>query len=60
MEKIVLKKQTQKSKMRRAVVVVKPETYKKINDLSIETAQPVETIVQTLLEEALKYVEVEA
>ena len=59
MEKIIIKKQTEKSKMRRATVVVKPETYKRLNDLSVETAQPVETIVNILLEAALENVEVE-
>lgn len=59
MEKIIIKKQEVKSKMRRATVVVKPETYKKVNDLSVETGQPIETIVQILLEEALKNVEVQ-
>lgn len=58
MEKIVIKKQDVKSRNRRATVVVKPETYMKISELSFETNTPVETLVNTLLTEALKYVEV--
>lgn len=58
MNKIILTKQEEKSKMRRATVVVKPETYKAVNDLSLETHRPVEEIVNILLTEALKNVEV--
>jgi hypothetical protein len=58
MEKIIIEKKNQKSRNRRATVVVKPETYKKISDLSFETNQPMETIVDILLTEALKYVEI--
>ena len=49
-----------KSRYRRATVVVKPETYMKISELSFESNTPVETLVNTLLVEALKYVEVKA
>ncbi len=59
MEKIVIKKIEKKSKNRRATVVVKPETYKRISDLSFETNQPIETIVQILLDAALKSVEIQ-
>lgn len=58
MEKIIIQKQNAKSKNRRATVVVKPETYRRISDISFETNTPIETIVETLLTEALKYVEI--
>lgn len=58
MDKIIIKKQEGKSKVRRATVVVKPETYKRINDISIETNQPIETITNILLEAALENVEI--
>ena len=58
MDKIIIKKQEVKSKARRATVVVKPETYKRISDISIETNQPVETITNILLEAALENVEI--
>ena len=58
MEKIIIQKQNAKSKNRRATVVVKPETYRRISDISFETNTPFETIVETLLTEALKYVEI--
>lgn len=58
MDKIIIKKQEVKSKARRATVVVKPETYKRINDISIETNQPIETITNILLEAALENVEI--
>lgn len=58
MEKIFIEKKEPKSRNRRATVVIKPETYKKISDLSFEANQPVETIVELLLSEALKYVEI--
>ena len=58
MDKIIIKKQEVKSRARRATVVVKPETYKQINDISIETNQPIETITNILLEAALENVEI--
>lgn len=58
MDKIIIKKQETKSKTRRATVVVKPETYKRIYDIAIETNQPVETITNILLEAALDNVEI--
>lgn len=58
MDKIIIKKQIGKSKARRATVVVKPETYKKINDISVETNLPIETITNILLEAALENVEI--
>jgi hypothetical protein len=58
MDKIIIKKQEGKSKVRRATVVVKPETYKRINDISVETNQPIETITNILLEAALENVEI--
>lgn len=59
MEKIIIKKQNPKGKTRRATVVVKPETYKRIYELSLETNQPIETITNILLEAALENVEIE-
>lgn len=59
MEKIIIKKQEPKGRCRRAAVTVKPETYRQISDLSFATNQPIETIVDMLLTEALKYVEIE-
>ena len=58
MDKITIKRQECKSKVRRATVVVKPETYKRINDISVETNQPIETITNILLEAALENVEI--
>lgn len=59
MDKIIIKKQTPKSKTRRAAVTVKPETYRKISDISFETNVPIESIVEVLLTEALKHIEIE-
>lgn len=58
MDKIIIKKQEGKSRVRRAAVTVKPETYKRISDISIETNQPIETITNILLEAALENVEI--
>lgn len=58
MDKIIIKKQEGKSRARRATVVVKPETYKRISDISIETNQPIETITNILLKAALENVEI--
>ena len=58
MEKIVIKKTETKIKTRRATVVVKPETYKRIYDIALETNQPIETITNILLEAALENVEI--
>lgn len=58
MDKIVFNKQAPKGKCRRAAVTVKPETYRRISDLSFDTNIPIEMIVQVLLEEALKHVEI--
>lgn len=59
MEKIIITKQLDNRKTnRRASVAIKPETYKKICDISFEANVPIETITQMLLEEALKYVEI--
>ena len=59
MDKIVIKKQEPKGKERRAAVMVKPETYRRISEISFDTNTPIETIVQMLLEEALKHVVIE-
>lgn len=59
MDKIIITRQNPKGKNRRATVVVKPEMYRRISDISFETNTPIETIVNTLLEEALKYVEIQ-
>lgn len=59
MEKIIIKKQAQKGRMKRTSVVVKPETYVKVYELAHEVNQPVETIVDLLLTEALKHVEIQ-
>ena len=58
MEKIVIKKTETKAKARRATVVVKPEIYKRIYDIALETNQPIETITNILLEAALEDVEI--
>lgn len=58
MDKIIIKKQEGKSRVRRAAVAVKPETYKRIYDISIETNQPIETITNILLEAALENIEI--
>ena len=59
MEKIIIKKQEPTRKAKRTSVVVKPETYVKIYELAHEVNQPVETIVDLLLTEALKNVEIQ-
>ena len=60
MDKIIIAKQPSNRKSnRRATVVIKPDTYMKICDIAFRTNVPIETITQTLLEEALKYVEIE-
>lgn len=48
MDKIIIKKQEGKPRARRATVVVKPETYKRITEISIETNHPIETITNIL------------
>lgn len=58
MDKIIIKKQECKPKTRRATVVVKPETYQRISEISIETNQPIESITNILLEAALENVEI--
>lgn len=59
MEKIVLKKEEKSRKTRRHSVIVTDETYIKICQVSSETNIPVEKIVNRLLEEALKNVEIQ-
>ena len=59
MEKIVLKRQSIDIKPRRSSVVVKPETYVKVYTLARELNMPMETLVDTLLREALNAVEIE-
>lgn len=59
MEKIVLKRQNSNKKPRRSAVIVKPETYIKVYALAQEVNMPVESVVDTLLQEALNAVEVE-
>lgn len=56
MGRIKIKKQAPTK--RRATVVVKPETYARIYNISLEANAPVETVVDILLQEALKDVEV--
>ena len=58
MEKIIIKRSERKRKERRATVVVKPEMYKQISDISFETNVPIETIVNMMLEEAIKNIEI--
>lgn len=59
MEKIVLKKEEKSRKTRRHSVIVTDETYIKICQISSETNIPVEKIVNRLLEETLKNVEIQ-
>ena len=58
MGEIVLKK-TSKATRRRAAVSVPAETYMKVYTLAHEVGMPIERLVETLLEEALKQVRVE-
>lgn len=58
MDKIIIHKQAPASKTRRAAVIVKPETYKRISNISIDTNLPIETITNILLEAALENVEI--
>lgn len=53
-----IKIQKQPAPKKRAAVIVKPEVYGKIYELSHRTNTPIETITNILLEEALKEVEV--
>lgn len=58
MEKIIIKKQAIEKKYRRASVAVKPEMYVKIQEIAAESNQSIETIVNILLGEAIKHVEI--
>ncbi len=58
MEKIILKKSETKVPQRRASVVVQPETYTQVYKLALECGMTIEGLVDLLLQEALKAVEV--
>lgn len=59
MEKITFKRESpRQTKSKRHSVVVKNETYMKIVSIKNRTGIPVETIVNRLLDEALRYAEV--
>ena len=58
MEKIILKKSETKVPRRRASVVVQPETYTQVYKLALESGMTIEGLVDLLLQEALKAVEV--
>ena len=58
MEKIILKKSETKVPRRRASVVVQPETYTQVYKLALECGMTIEGLVDLLLQEALKAVEV--
>lgn len=59
MEKIILKRKPQEAPKKRSSVVVKPETYMQVYQLAHECGMTVENLVDTLLQEALKSVEIE-
>lgn len=59
MNKIILKKIEQKAPKKRSSVVIKPETYMQIYQLAHECGMTIENLVDTLLKEALKIVEIE-
>ena len=59
MDKIVLKKVKKEAPRKRSTVVVQPETYMKIYQLAHECGMTIEGLVDMLLNEALKNVEVE-
>ena len=59
MEKIVIQKDNTKKRPKRTSVVVSPETYVKVYELAHETGWTVEAVVELLLSEALKCVEVQ-
>lgn len=54
MEKIILKRNPEEKKPRRAAVTIKAETYQIIRTLSFDLNMPIETLVEILLTEALK------
>ena len=59
MEKIILKKVKTEPPKKRSSVVVKPETYMEIYKLAHECGMTIESLVDMLLTEALKAVELE-
>ena len=59
MYKIVLKRVEQKPRKRITAVVVKPETYEKIDRICMETGMTIESLVDLLLTKALEDVELE-
>lgn len=58
MEKIILKKVKQEAPKKRSSVVVKPETYMKVYTLAHECGMTIENLVDLLLQEAIKAVEI--
>lgn len=59
MEKIVLKRNERNKKPRRAAVVVSPETYIRIYELTNNVNMTMEALVDRLLIEAMPAVEIE-
>lgn len=60
MEKIIFEAQTKKpTKTKRHSIIVTDETYLRIIEINCATGIPVEKIVNRLLEEALKNVEIQ-
>lgn len=59
MEKIVLKKVTKEMKTKRHAVTVQNETYIKLMDIQTQTGMTMESLVNLLLEEAIKNVEIQ-
>ena len=58
MDKIVLQRKKQEPPKKRSSVVIKPETYVQIYTLAHECGMTIESLVDTLLQEALKAVEI--
>ncbi len=58
MEKIILKRSERKTKTKRHSVIVKDDTYYNLIDLQMKTGMSIESLVDTLLTEAIKSVEV--
>ena len=58
MEKIVLKKAEKETKTKRHAVTVQHEVYLKLFEIQMQTGMTMESLVNTLLEEAIKLVEI--
>ena len=58
MDKIIIQRKKTEAPKKRSSVVVKPETYMQIYTLAHECGITIESLVDTLLQEAMKAVEI--